>query len=288
MITTSIYGGLGNQMFQYAIGKSISVARNVDFKMDTFKINNSNYIARDLSLSKFNICTTHATLKEVKKFHKSKYIDFIFRKLDQNNIKVSNKIFEKKPFYFDEKMLSLTTGYLDGYWQSYKYFDDIREVLLNEFTLVNEMNLENKLICKKITELNSISIHIRRGDYVKEKKNMTIYNVFGLEYYHQAIEFISKKISNPYFFVFSDDLDWAKKNLQLTNVTYVDVNLTQNPENDLILMSKCKHNIIANSTFSWWGAWLNQNSEKIIIAPRKWMSTVESLDDLYPDDWIRL
>jgi hypothetical protein len=256
--------------------------------MDTFKINNSNYIARDLSLSKFNICTTHATLKEVKKFHKSKYIDFIFRKLDQNNIKVSNKIFEKKPFYFDEKMLSLTTGYLDGYWQSYKYFDDIREVLLNEFTLVNEMNLENKLICKKITELNSISIHIRRGDYVKEKKNMTIYNVFGLEYYHQAIEFISKKISNPYFFVFSDDLDWAKKNLQLTNVTYVDVNLTQNPENDLILMSKCKHNIIANSTFSWWGAWLNQNSEKIIIAPRKWMSTVESLDDLYPDDWIRL
>lgn len=287
MVITSIYGGLGNQMFQYAIGKSISVTRYVDFKIDTFKINNSNYIARDFSLIKFNISAELANMSEVKKFHNSKSLDFIFGKLYQKNIRLSKKIFEKKAFHFDEKMLLLSNGYLDGYWQCYKYFEDIREVLLKEFTLVNEMNLENKLICDKINELNSISIHIRRGDYVKDKKNKTIYNVFGLEYYHNAVEFITKKIDNPYFFVFSDDLEWASKNLNLTNATYVDVNSTQNPENDLILMSNCKHNIIANSTFSWWGAWLNQNSEKIIIAPKKWMSTLESLDDLYPCTWIR-
>lgn len=288
MIITSIYGGLGNQMFQYAIGKSISVTRNVDFKIDTFKINNSNYVARDFSLSKFNISVELANISEVKDFHNSKYLDFIIGKLYQKNIRFSNKIFEKKPFYFDEKMLSLNNGYLDGYWQCYKYFEDIREVLLEEFTLVNEMNLENKLIYNKIKELNSVSIHIRRGDYVKDKKNNAIYNVFGIEYYHNAIDFIANKIDNPYFFVFSDDLEWASKNLFLSNATYVDVNSSKNPENDLILMANCKHNIIANSTFSWWGAWLNDNPNKITIAPKRWMSTIDDLYDLYPDTWISL
>lgn len=288
MIFTSIYGGLGNQMFQYAIGKSISTASKVDFKIDTYKINNSNYISRDFSLSKFNISAELAEISEVNKFHWSKYFDFIFGKLYQSNIRFSNKIFEKKTFHFDEKMLSISSGYLDGYWQCFKYFEDIREILLKEFTLVDEMNFENKLILNQINELNSVSIHIRRGDYVKDKKNNAIYNVFGMEYYHNAIDFISKKIDSPYFFVFSDDLVWASKNLNLNNAIYVDVNTTKNPENDLVLMSNCKHNIIANSTFSWWGSWLNQNSEKITIAPKKWMSTINYLDDLYPDAWIRL
>lgn len=287
MIFSSIYGGLGNQMFQYAIGKSISTVGNVDFKIDTYKINNSNYISRDFSLSKFNISAEIAELSEVKKFHSSKYFDFIFGKLYQKNIKLSNKIFEKKIFQFDEKMLSLRNGYLDGYWQCFKYFEDIREILLKEFTLVDEMNSENRLIRDKINELNSVSIHVRRGDYVKDKKNNAIYNVFGLEYYQNAIDFITNKIDNPHFFIFSDDFEWASKNLKIVNATYVNANSKGNPENDLILMANCKHNIIANSTFSWWGAWLNQNENKIVIAPKKWMSNVECLDGLYPVDWIK-
>lgn len=288
MIFTSIYGGLGNQMFQYAIGKSISTASKVDFKIDTYKINNSNYISRDFSLSKFNISAELAEISEVKKFHRSKYFDFIFGKLYQRNIKLSNKIFEKKTFHFDKEMLSISNGYLDGYWQCFKYFEDIREILIKEFTLVDEMNFENKLILNQINELNSVSIHIRRGDYIKDKKNNTIYNVFGMEYYHNAIDFITNKIDTPYFFVFSDDLEWASKNLELSNATYVDVNSKGYPENDLILMANCKHNIIANSTFSWWGAWLNHNPNKITIAPKRWMSTIDDLNDLYPQNWIRL
>lgn len=288
MIFTSIYGGLGNQMFQYAIGKSISTASKVDFKIDTYKINNSNYISRDFSLSKFNISAELAEISEVEKFHWSKYFDFIFGKLYQRNIKLSNKIFEKKTFHFDEEMLSISNGYLDGYWQCFKYFEDIREILLKEFTLVDEMNFENKLILNQINELNSVSIHIRRGDYIKDKKNNAIYNVFGMEYYHNAIDFITNKIDIPYFFVFSDDLEWASKNLELNNATYVDVNSKGNPENDLILMANCKHNIIANSTFSWWGAWLNHTPNKITIAPKRWMSTIDDLNDLYPQNWIRL
>ena len=288
MIFVSVYGGLGNQMFQYAIGKSISTLRNVDFKIDTYKMKNSNYISRDFSLSKFNISAELTEMSQVKRFHGSKYFDFICGKLYQKNIRLSNKIFEKQPFHFDKKMLSISYGYLDGYWQCFKYFEDIREILLKEFTLVDEMNLENKLIFDKIRGSNSISIHIRRGDYVNDKKNKTIYNVFGMEYYQSAINFIDNKIENPYFFIFSDDLEWASNNLNLSNATYVDVNSTGKPENDLILMANCKHNIIANSTFSWWGAWLNRNSQKIIIAPKKWMNTVDNLDDLYPRNWTRL
>jgi hypothetical protein len=288
MIFTSIYGGLGNQMFQYAIGKSISVVNEVDFKMDTYKINNGNYIARDFSLSKFNISAGLAEISEVEKFHSNKYIDFVFGKLYQKNIKLSNKILEKKLFYFDKAVLSNTKGYLDGYWQSFKYFENIREILLKEFTLVKELNFENKLILNQINELNSVSIHIRRGDYVKDKKNKKIYTVFGMEYYENAIQFIVNNIENPCFFVFSDDLDWASKNLNLTNVVFVNANATQNPENDLFLMSCCKHNIIANSTFSWWSAWLNKNPLKQIVAPKKWMNTVDTIDDLYPQNWIRL
>lgn len=288
MIFTSIYGGLGNQMFQYAIGKSISTLRNVDFKIDSYKINNSNYISRDFSLKKFNISAELAEISEVKKFHNNKYLDFIFGKLYQKNIKLSNKIFEKKTFHFDKKMMCISNGYLDGYWQCFKYFEDIREILIREFSLVEEMDVENKFIYDKIKELNSISIHIRRGDYVKDKKNNAIYNVFGLEYYHNAIDFITNKMEDPYFFVFSDDLKWASKNLNLSNAIYVDVNSNGNPENDLILMANCKHNIIANSTFSWWSAWLNINPKKIIIAPKKWINTVNNLDDLYPQNWVRL
>jgi hypothetical protein len=288
MIYTSIYGGLGNQMFQYATAKSISVARNVDFKIDTCKMNNSNFITRNFLLNKFNISAQMAQIDEVFEFHNNKYFDFVLRKLYQKNIKLTNKIFEKKYFHFDKDLLSNQKGYLDGYWQSFKYFENIRDILLKEFTLVQELNFENKLILNQINESNSVSIHIRRGDYVKDKKNEKIYAVFGMEYYEDAIFYLIKTIQNPSFFVFSDDLEWASKNLDLKNATFVDVNATQNPANDLILMSCCKHNIIANSTFSWWSAWLNKNAQKVVIAPKRWMSTIDNLDDLYPQNWIRL
>jgi hypothetical protein len=288
MIYTSIYGGLGNQMFQYATAKSISVERNVDLKIDTCKMNNSNFISRDFLLSKFNISAQMAQISEVKEFHNNKYFDFILRKLYQRNIKLTNKIFEKKYFHYDNDILSNHKGYLDGYWQSFKYFENIREILLREFTLVKELNLENKLILNQINESNSVSIHLRRGDYIKEQKNKKIYSVFGMEYYENAILYIESKIENPLFFVFSDDLEWVSKNLNLTNAIFVDANATQNPENDLFLMSNCRHNIIANSTFSWWSAWLNQSPYKIIVAPKKWISTLDNLDDLYPKNWARL
>ena len=109
-----------------------------------------------------------------------------------------------------------------------------------------------------------------------------------IEYYKKAIRYVEKNIKNPVFFVFSDDLEWASENLKLSNANFVNINSVGNPEMDLVLMSKCNHNIIANSTFSWWGAYLNQNPKKIVIAPKKWMSTFDNLDDLYPENWLRI
>ena len=286
MIYTNIYGGLGNQMFQYAIGKNLSIVNQTDFKIDTYKM--SDYQLRNFLLSKFNISASIVKNGEVEKFQYNRYIDFVLKKLCQYNIKLSDKIFEKKEFFFDPEVTKIKDGYLFGYWQSFKYFENIRDVLIKEFTLINEFDLENKLIRNQIRESNSVSIHIRRGDYVMDKKNKSIYNVFGIEYYHNAINFISNKVDTPKFFVFSDDLEWASKNLKVSNAVYVDVNTVNNPENDLILMSSCEHNIIANSTFSWWAAWLNQNVNKIVVAPKKWVNNIEYLDDLYPENWIRL
>jgi hypothetical protein len=143
-----------------------------------------------------------AQIDEVFEFHNNKYFDFVLRKLYQKNIKLTNKIFEKKYFHFDKDLLSNQKGYLDGYWQSFKYFENIRDILLKEFTLVQELNFENKLILNQINESNSVSIHIRRGDYVKDKKNEKIYAVFGMEYYEGAIFYLIKTIQNPSFFVF--------------------------------------------------------------------------------------
>lgn len=288
MIYTMIYGGLGNQMFQYAIAKNISISNNVDFKLDLSKMDDG-YI-RNFSLEKFKIVGEIASIEELKNYNKNKYVNYFFKILSKNNIYNGYKFFEKNEFVFDNNFLDIKKGYLEGYWQSFKYFENIREILLKEFTLKDDMNKQNIHILKKILLKNSISLHIRRGDYINSPKNKKIYDVVGLNYYQDAIKLINTRVENPYYFIFSDDLNWASENLNFgdNNMIFVDINGSANPENDLVLMSNCKHNIIANSTFSWWGAWLNQNPNKIVVSPNKWMSNINILDDLYPNSWLRL
>ena len=200
MIYVNIFGGLGNQMFQYAIAKSLSMAHNVDFKIDIYKMNN--YQLRDFSLSKFNISSPIADKKETQKYRYNKYIDFVFKKIYPINIKFINKIYEKKEFHFDSNMKLIKNGYLYGYWQSFKYFDDIRDLLIKEFTLVEEMNIENIKLCKTIESNNSISIHIRRGDYINNPVNNKLYNVVPIEYYKKAIRYVEKTLRIPFFLCF--------------------------------------------------------------------------------------
>lgn len=137
---------------------------------------------------------------------------------------------------------------------------------------------------------NSVSVHIRRGDYVTKSRYNKTYAHCTVKYYENAVDYIAKKFPNPHIYIFSDDTDWIKENIKFPYETeYVTHNIGQNSFEDIRLMSNCKHNVIANSTFSWWGAWLNQNSEKIVVCPDVWFQDSRIVQtDIYPKEWIRI
>jgi hypothetical protein len=198
---------------------------------------------------------------------------------------------EEKHFHFDPGMLNLPDNvYINGYWQSEKYFKDIEEVLRKDFTVISPINQENQRMLNLINSTDSVSLHVRRGDYVTNPTTNSFHGTCSLDYYAKAVRYIIENISNPHFFLISDDPDWVKENISINKpVTVIDINTTDNGYDDLRLMSKCKHNIIANSSFSWWGAWLNNNPQKIVIAPEKWFLSPElNTKDLIPQGWMKL
>jgi Glycosyl transferase family 11 len=178
---------------------------------------------------------------------------------------------------------------LDGYWQSEKYFIDCSKLIRKDFTFKNELDSYNLKLKSKIDKTNSVSIHIRRGDYVNNLNTNATHGLCSIDYYIKAVNYITERIESPYFFVFSDDIEWAKKNIMLNfPCQFISHNIGSKSYLDMQLMSLCKHNVIANSSFSWWGAWLNSNDNKIVIAPRKWFAVNTDICDLIPSNWISL
>ena len=180
--------------------------------------------------------------------------------------------------------------YIDGYWQSYQYFQSIESQLKVELTPTAPLSGLNLSVAESIAQVNAVSLHIRRGDYVSNNATNKVHGFLGLKYYEDAISVIASKVSNPYFFVFSDDIAWAKENLELTNnVSFIDHNTGKNSYEDMRLMSLCQHHIIANSSFSWWGAWLGQNPNKIVLYPDRWFATNDrDISTLCPPEWLRV
>ncbi len=286
MIIIKLQGGLGNQMFQYALGKKlISNNTTVKFDISWYK----KYPKRTYALKHFNIVEHIASNKEVKKLRKYRKKGRLLAFFHNYFIADDSVYIKQKQFEFNSEILKIKDpSYLDGHWQSEKYFGDAKDIIRKEFTLKNEpSNFFNK-ITKNIKEVDSISLHIRRGDYITEKVQKTL-TLCSLEYYQKAIQKIADKIENPIFFIFSDDIKWVKENLKIEYpMIFVSSDELKDYE-ELILMSKCKHNIIANSSFSWWGAWLNNNPNKIVITPKKWFKdTSKNTKDLIPKSWIRL
>ncbi|GHW30905.1 Alpha-1,2-fucosyltransferase [Vibrio cholerae] len=178
---------------------------------------------------------------------------------------------------------------LDQCWTSYLYFDFIEKRIVDQFSFPDFSDSKNQLLAEKILVSNSVSLHVRRGDYLCSE---SLGGVVGLAYYKKAVQYIRDNVSNPIFYVFSDDIAWCKSNLNLATdeVIYVDWNCGDMSYQDMHLMSICKHNIIANSSFSWWGAYLNRNETKIVICPNRWGnidSNVE-LKDMNKPDWIKM
>ena len=287
MIISKIIGGIGNQLFQYAIARSLAEKYNCNFKIDNTSFF-STYKLHKYNLNNFNIIENLTSKKNIEIFKQAKKKN-ILNKLNIILGNKKNKYKKEKGLSFNKRNMKITPPlYLEGYWQDERYFRGIRDILIKEITL--KKPLENTSNLENIKNTNSVSIHIRRGDYVNNPKTLKKHGICSLEYYREAIELIKEKINDPHFFIFSNDVEWVKENLKIEKMfTLSGANYTDCEE--LILMSKCKHNIIANSTFSWWAAWLNQAKDKIIIAPKQWFNNVDrnkQTKNLIPKSWIKI
>lgn len=287
LIIAHLSGGLGNQMFQYACARRLAHVNNAVLKLDVTsfgKIKETN-TSRQYGLGAFNVIKDFAMQEEIRllrKETKSRLLGFLKRRAGKETY-VREKDYPGIPNLRG-------SVYLEGYWQSEKYFKDIEDIIRKDFTFRTEPYGLNAKIAGVIRNTESVSVHIRRGDYVTNPKVNRDLGVCPPEYYGAAIEKIAKNVKDPHYFVFSDDIQWAKENLKFTHpADFMDQNGPDTACEDMRLMSLCKHHIIANSSFSWWGAWLCGNPNKIVIAPKKWFNKKE-LDtrDLIPEKWIRV
>jgi hypothetical protein len=175
--------------------------------------------------------------------------------------------------------------YLDGYWQTEKYFLVNRQKLLNDFCLKQSLSAVANNLANHAKSVCSVSIHVRRGDYLNYSNT---FNIQSVDYYQRAINVLKNKLVSPIFFVFSDDITWCKANLSFANdLIFIDESIADYEQ--LTLMSLCSHHIIANSSFSWWGAWLGLNQDKVVIAPQNWFADhALTVNDIVPNDWLKL
>jgi hypothetical protein len=191
---------------------------------------------------------------------------------------------------YHESIQQLTDNiYLEGFWQSEQYFKPIENVIRKEFVVKDPPSVINKQYLEQIKSVNAVSVHVRRGDYVSDKVTHEVHGVCDIRYYTEAIHRIASEVADPCFFIFSDDMDWTKANVTVDGfpVFYIDHNSAADYE-DLRLMYSCKHHIIANSSFSWWGAWLSNNTDKKVIAPKQWFRSLVTNKDIIPDGWLTL
>ena len=297
--------GLGNQMFLYAIARVLSIKHKTELFIDKSYYTGScqaslpKDVQRDFELDIFNIDTKEITsyenkiLKRVRSRKFYKRMRAILPCVIFNSVGIKRHIIhfvEKEP-QFDKSVLQLPDNLLlEGYFVSHKYFKGFHDVIVKDFSFKNSPDYHNQKLIKKISSVESVSIHIRRGDYITNKVVTERFGPCSINYYKSAATYIASKIATPRFFVFSDDPEWTRNHFKLDYpVDCVTYNTDVRNYEDLRLMSSCRHNIIANSSFSWWGAWLNQNPEKIVICPVPSFDKINIRDDdFYPESWIKL
>ena len=284
MIIVRLRGGVGNQLFQYAAAKALALERGVALKADLYTYKKHPY--RKYELNNFNIDLSEATREEVHEFTGN---NFLVRYLNKReNYFHCPRVFAQPHYHFYEDFFDLPAPlYVSGYWQSEKYFITIADQLRKSISPRNGWDSINAELIEAMKKEESVTIHIRRSDYIKKTQNspLSFFSPLDIDYYKKAIATIQEKISAPRFYFFSDDINWCRHNFsEFKNAVFVSHNTGANSFKDLLLMSNTKHQIIANSTFSWWAAWLNQNSDKIVIAPQNWfhLNYLTKYEPVYP------
>ena len=292
MIIVKLQGGLGNQMFQYAFAAILAQKNSTKVYIDKTFFSRKKQIGftpRNFELHVFNNTYHEASKKHLTLFYKWSFLNKIKKRLNLNYPKIFNETF----FGFNKLALNIKPPvYLNGYFQSVKYFSGFELMIKDLFSFSpNSLDMLNKGLLSKIKNTNTISVHIRRGDYVEDKVTKKFHGSCSLKYYFKAIKLLTELYKDYTLVFFSDDADWVKEQFESLShpKIFVDNNKGENSWKDMMLMSSCTHNIIANSSFSWWAAWLNENSEKTVVAPKKWFASI-NLDtkSLLPDEWIKL
>ncbi len=298
MIVTKLMGGLGNQMFQYAAAKSISLKNNTELFLDlNFLLDRTpheNFTFRDFDLSIFN-----ATYKIADKALTEHFLgsDNSFKNIA---IKVKKKISNKNFYYYHEPFFHFNPDfyqlkdnyYLEGYFQSEKYFSDNASIIRNDFIIQHPISKKTQSLLSEIqADNNSVCLNVRRGDFVSNPLMAAEHGLLGLDYYHSAVHELMQIEKNITLYIFSDDVEWCANNLKF-DVPAIFIDHTYAGEKFstyLLLMKTCHHFIIPNSTFGWWAAWLGDYSDKIVIAPKNWFKDKSrNTKDVLPALWRKL
>ncbi|PUE27530.1 alpha-1,2-fucosyltransferase [Limnohabitans sp. Jir72] len=280
-------GGLGNQLFQYAAARSLAHRLHIDLVLDPywFKHPRPGETVRPLELTNYHVKLRIANTDEQRRWKllRTRWARYLGPLLPIQVVR------ERGFAYNDSFNRTADDSYLVGAWQSERYFREIREILLGELTPIQPPSIQDTELLQAMQACDAICVHVRRGDYVSSNSASAYHGVCSLDYYERAIKHVASQVRSPSLFIFSDDPDWTREHLHTEYPShYVTHNSSTDAFQDLRLMSYCKHHVIANSSFSWWGAWLSTSPEQIVVAPEKWFSVSRPTPDLLPPKWKRL
>ncbi len=300
-ILVKLTGGLGNQMFQYAAGRHLALLNEAELLLDVSEF--KTYKLREFSLQHFHLKGRICEKWEMQYFKRPAALRTRLERmlcvwrspsaLSQTPPSASLvQRVREAGFAYDATLLEKRGSfYLDGYWQSPRYFSAIEKEIRADFQISTPPSAANEAMAAKILASNSASLHVRRGDYQHNANTKSIHGACSPGYYNKAARTLSSKESDVVFFVFSDEIEWARSNLHFPGEKeFVDLNDSAHNYEDLRLMSLCNHHIIANSTFSWWGAWLG-SPDGVTVAPSRWMNDASrgpSSQELLPAHWIQI
>lgn len=284
-------GGLGNQMFQYAYAKLLENMTGEEIRLDYSAFQTiKNDAVRVPRLKKFDISIPEAQSGELKKIcmfkHQGNSLSYKYKAWVLLDEFLNRKYYREHTRAYIPPESLVKYSYFDGYWQSWRYVDPVMDVLEREFTPNYELSEKTKAAQETMRSQNSVFVGVRKGDYAAEAAH---WGSFGTEYYRKAMNYIGERAEHPVFYIFSNDIEWCKKNIDWGNfrIIYREPEQQTSDFEELMLMAACKHSIIINSTYHWWGARLSDKKDKIVVAPKKWFFDNKPID-IIPPGWVRM
>lgn len=289
MIVVRLSGGLGNQLFQYAAGRALSSRLDAELVLDRSWFGQRSWrtTSRPYELDPYPLQARTLETRELPTL--ALYTNAMLKRVPLGALRGPLRLVREAHPGFDPSFLALRDDvYLDGYWQSPRYFESLAAHVRREATPTVAMSGDDRRVIASMESSDPVAVHVRRGDYVSVRAAAKAHGALSIDYYRAATSAVLERLRAPQFLVFSDDPKWTRENLRIDAPTqYVAHNGAAGAFQDLRLMASCRHQIVANSSLSWWGAWLNPNPGKIVIAPEPWFNAGDPAD-LIPDQWLRI